>query len=70
MSATRSGTRLSRYWSLEYQPKLRISEDEAADEVLRLLTEAMRKRLINEVPLGAFLSGGVDSSASSPSWPA
>jgi asparagine synthase (glutamine-hydrolysing) len=58
-----SGTRLSRYWSLEYGPKLRISEEEAAAEVRRLLTEAVRKRLISEVPLGAFLSGGVDSSA-------
>ena len=58
-----AGTRVSRYWSLEYQPKLRISEEEAAEEVRRLLTDAVRKRLISEVPLGAFLSGGVDSSA-------
>jgi asparagine synthase (glutamine-hydrolysing) len=57
------GTRLSRYWSLEYLPKIEIGEDEAAREVRRLLTEAVRKRLISEVPLGAFLSGGVDSSA-------
>jgi asparagine synthase (glutamine-hydrolysing) len=59
----KSGTRLERYWSLEYTPKTRISEGEAASEVRRLLTEAVRKRLISEVPLGAFLSGGVDSSA-------
>ena len=58
-----SGTRIERYWSLEYTPKTRITEDEAAAEVRRLLTEAVRKRLISEVPLGAFLSGGVDSSA-------
>ena len=58
-----SGTRIERYWSLEYTPKTRISEDDAATEVRRLLTEAVRKRLISEVPLGAFLSGGVDSSA-------
>ncbi len=58
-----AGTRVSRYWSLEYQPKLRISEEDAASEVRRLLTDAVRKRLISEVPLGAFLSGGVDSSA-------
>ena len=58
-----SGTRASRYWSLEYLPKLEIDEEEAAGEVRRLLTEAVRKRLISEVPLGAFLSGGVDSSA-------
>ena len=57
------GTHLSRYWSLEYLPKIEIGEEEAAREVRRLLTEAVRKRLISEVPLGAFLSGGVDSSA-------
>ena len=54
---------VKRYWSLEYLPKIDIGEDEAAREVRRLLTEAVRKRLISEVPLGAFLSGGVDSSA-------
>ena len=58
-----SGTRVSRYWSLRYLPKIEIDEHEAAAEVRRLLTEAVRKRLISEVPLGAFLSGGVDSSA-------
>lgn len=57
------GTHVSRYWSLQYLPKLEIDEHEAAREVRRLLTEAVRKRLISEVPLGAFLSGGVDSSA-------
>ena len=59
----RTGTHISRYWSLQYLPKLEIDEEEAAREVRRLLTEAVRKRLISEVPLGAFLSGGVDSSA-------
>ena len=58
-----TGIRISRYWSLQYLPKLEIDEHAAADEVRRLLTEAVRKRLISEVPLGAFLSGGVDSSA-------
>ena len=57
------GTKVSRYWSLEYLPKIQIGEEEAVQEVRRLLTEAVRKRLISEVPLGAFLSGGVDSSA-------
>jgi asparagine synthase (glutamine-hydrolysing) len=58
-----AGTTISRYWSLAYTPKLHISEDDAVAEVRRLLTDAVRKRLISEVPLGAFLSGGVDSSA-------
>jgi asparagine synthase (glutamine-hydrolysing) len=57
------GIHLTRYWSLGYGAKLAIDEEEAALEVRRLLTEAVRKRLISEVPLGAFLSGGVDSSA-------
>jgi asparagine synthase (glutamine-hydrolysing) len=57
-----SGTQVTRYWSLAYTPKQRISEAEAVRETRRLLTEAVRKRLISEVPLGAFLSGGVDSS--------
>src|SRR5215211_483831 len=42
------GTRVSRYWSLGYTPKLRISEGDAVAEVRRLLTEAVRKRLISE----------------------
>ncbi|HPM43367.1 MAG TPA: asparagine synthase-related protein, partial [Candidatus Omnitrophota bacterium] len=50
------------YWSLDYLPKLRISENDAAGEVLRLLEEAVRIRLYSDVPIGAFLSGGIDSS--------
>lgn len=57
------GTRVSRYWSLSYTPKLRLTEADAIGELTRLMTEAVKKRLISEVPLGAFLSGGVDSSA-------
>ncbi|MEW6679587.1 MAG: asparagine synthase (glutamine-hydrolyzing), partial [bacterium] len=55
--------RIERYWMPVYQPKLKISEDEAISEILRLLKEATRLRLISDVPLGAFLSGGIDSSA-------
>ena len=60
--AERQGIRIQRYWSLAYEPKLQIGEDEAVERVRELLGEAVRKRLIGEVPLGAFLSGGVDSS--------
>jgi asparagine synthase (glutamine-hydrolysing) len=49
------------YWQLAYTPKLDLDEGEAAEGLLEVLTEAVRLRLIADVPLGALLSGGVDS---------
>lgn len=54
---------LERYWHLQYTPKLKLTEDEAAEQLLELLRQATRMRLMSDVPLGAFLSGGIDSSA-------
>jgi asparagine synthase (glutamine-hydrolysing) len=51
-----------RYWSLPYGPKHTASEAELADELLHLLEESVRLRMISDVPLGALLSGGIDSS--------
>ena len=51
-----------RYWQPDFSKKIRISENEAIEETTRILRESTRLRLISEVPLGAFLSGGVDSS--------
>lgn len=56
-------TSVERYWTLEYAPKLELGEEDAAEAVLELLREATRLRLMSDVPLGAFLSGGIDSSA-------
>ena len=52
-----------RYWSPNFSKKIKISEEEAIEETTRILRESTRLRMISEVPLGAFLSGGVDSSA-------
>ena len=54
--------RLERYWDLDFEPKLPLTEEDAAAELRRLLQRAVRRRLMSEVPLGAFLSGGIDSS--------
>ena len=51
-----------RYWQPDFSKKIKISEEEAVEETTRLLRESTRLRMISEVPLGAFLSGGVDSS--------
>ena len=56
-------TRTTPYWSLPFRPPLRLDRREAAAEILARLREAVRVRLMSEVPLGAFLSGGLDSSA-------
>lgn len=51
-----------RYWLPNFTNKIKISEEEAIEETTRILRESTRLRMISEVPLGAFLSGGVDSS--------
>lgn len=52
-----------RYWDIPFQVERFRREDDVAEELLSRLREAVRIRLIADVPLGAFLSGGVDSSA-------
>jgi asparagine synthase (glutamine-hydrolysing) len=50
-----------RYWKLSYARKRNLTEPEAVEELRSRLREAVKMRLISDVPLGAFLSGGIDS---------
>ncbi|HEX6052247.1 MAG TPA: asparagine synthase (glutamine-hydrolyzing) [Gemmatimonadaceae bacterium] len=51
-----------RLWTPAYAPKWRASEAEALDALDHLMREVVAEHLMSEVPLGAFLSGGIDSS--------
>ncbi len=51
------------YWDVQFTQSSTLSAEDAAAELVERLRESVRLRMISEVPLGAFLSGGVDSSA-------
>lgn len=51
------------YWKLDYSQKLNFSEAEWKEKIIDTLDESTRLRMISDVPIGAFLSGGIDSSA-------
>jgi asparagine synthase (glutamine-hydrolysing) len=61
MVVEKGQVKIDRYWLPDIK-SAEMSEEEAASEVVRLLKRSVELRLISEVPLGVFLSGGIDSS--------
>jgi asparagine synthase (glutamine-hydrolysing) len=53
---------VTRYWDVYYTPKLTGSEDEITEQLHKLLIETVSCHKLSDVPVGAFLSGGLDSS--------
>lgn len=63
LSWRKGSAEVFRYWSFDDErPQQDLSESDASEALRTALTEAVRMRLVSDVPLGAFLSGGLDSS--------
>jgi len=58
-----AGVHIRRYWDIDYSVTNSASPRQIAENFEELVEESVRLRLISEVPLGVFLSGGLDSSA-------
>lgn len=62
MKVNRNGINVRKYWDISFQPMKVKNADDAAEGLLELVESSTKLRMVSDVPLGAFLSGGVDSS--------
>jgi asparagine synthase (glutamine-hydrolysing) len=64
LTCDQEGINIHPYWDLSFAPGVnrQLTEDEAAEHLENLLQESVRMQLMSDVPFGAFLSGGIDSS--------
>ncbi|MCP5007659.1 MAG: asparagine synthase (glutamine-hydrolyzing) [Planctomycetes bacterium] len=62
MLCTKDGIQIKEYWDISFSNQSSLQETELSEELLGILKESVRLRMISDVPLGAFLSGGIDSS--------
>jgi asparagine synthase (glutamine-hydrolysing) len=62
-SAARPALHIDKYWDVQFQPNETATEGELIEQLRALLSESIALHQISDVPVGAFLSGGIDSSA-------
>lgn len=63
LSVRRDGETLDKYWDFDFSRPEAIDGEEAVQELKGLMAAAVRRQLISDVPVGAYLSGGLDSGA-------
>lgn len=63
LMADEHGSHLAQYWDVSFRTQSSASAAELTDGLYDIIDDAVRLRMVSDVPLGAFLSGGVDSSA-------
>jgi asparagine synthase (glutamine-hydrolysing) len=62
-SASDTALRIHKYWDVQFQPNDSATEGELVEQLRAMLTESVTLHQVSDVPVGAFLSGGLDSSA-------
>ena len=58
---TVNGLKISAYWTLHYEPKLQGGDEDLIDQMEERIIESIRLHMVSDVPVGAFMSGGLDS---------
>lgn len=62
MKVDTDGIAITQYWDVSFKKTISADETKLTDDLLNLITQCTKRRMTSDVPLGAFLSGGIDSS--------